>query len=89
MVGMLSGVYVTATWCQPCKTFKPIAERVFREMGYNLNFIDVDDPDVEVYLGGVKSVPTIVIFKQGEIVDRIVGAFPEPRLRERLDRLVA
>jgi thioredoxin 1 len=86
---MLNAQYFTADWCQPCKTFKPIAEKAFAEAKIPLMFIDVEkSPHLsEVY--GISSVPTIVITDgpNGQ-VDRIVGAFPEPRLRERLAKLV-
>ena len=86
---MLRIDYFTASWCGPCKTFKPVMLKVTDEMGVDLSIWDVDINPEKSSGYQVMSVPTSIIWKDDVIVDTIVGAFPEPRLRERLDRLLA
>lgn len=82
---MLSATYYTASWCGPCKTFKPLATKVFNEMKIPLDIQDVDELDPFVVQSlNIASVPT-VMFNNGE---RIVGAWPEGKLREKLNHMI-
>jgi thioredoxin-like negative regulator of GroEL len=87
MVSMLAGQYFSAEWCQPCKTFRPIAYKVFEEFNIDLYSFDVDDVPEVAEDNTIMSVPTIIIYRGSKEVDRIVGAFPEAKLRERLQSL--
>lgn len=78
-------VKFTASWCGPCKMMIPIIEQAsekFKEIEFVE--IDVDDSDglAEKYF--ISSVPTMMIFKKGEIVDKISGAIPYDRLESFL-----
>jgi len=90
---MYEAEYYTASWCQPCKTFKPLAMKVFTEAGIPLKFNDVDDDEggSKSVLNHVASIPTVIVYRKDEggwyEVDRITGAFPEQNLRTRLDKL--
>lgn len=75
----LTARYITADWCAPCRTFKPLAIRVFEEYGIPLEIIDVEDIDPSE---NVKSIPTI-LFNNTDI--RTTGAWPEDKLRALLD----
>ncbi|KFN41418.1 thioredoxin [Arenimonas oryziterrae] len=75
-----------ATWCGPCKTLGPILEKLAAEFngGFILAKVDVD---AEQQLAGyfqIKSIPTVMLVKGGEIVDGFPGALPEGQLREFL-----
>ncbi|MGH8029766.1 MAG: thioredoxin, partial [Arenimonas sp.] len=75
-----------ATWCGPCKTLGPILEKLAAEYagGFRLAKVDVD---AEQQLAGyfqIKSIPTVMLVKGGEIVDGFPGALPEGQLREFL-----
>lgn len=76
-----SGTWVIdfwAGWCGPCKQMKPIFESVSEEME-DINFGSVDIEDEQELAGehGVRSIPTFLVMKDGEIVDRSMGAMPE------------
>lgn len=79
-------VDIYATWCPPCKLIAPVLERLAEEYAGQVKLVkvDVDDefPLAERYqVGGV---PTLILFREGQIVDRMVGALPPPLLRVRL-----
>lgn len=75
-----------AAWCGPCKTIGPILEKLAAEFngGFELAKVDVD---AEQQLAGyfqIKSIPTLMLLKDGQIVDGFPGALPEAQLREFL-----
>jgi thioredoxin 1 len=79
----------TAAWCGPCKVLGPIVDRLATEFKgrVKLGKLDIDaHPDVAGAFG-VMGVPTLVFFKNGEVVDQFVGLMPEDALRERLQKL--
>ena len=79
----------SADWCPPCRVLEPMLEIVAAEMP-NARFLRMDtdaQPATMVRLG-IRGLPTLVVFRDGEIVDRIVGALPMTALRERLARSV-
>ena len=75
-----------ATWCGPCKTLGPVLEKLAAE--YNGGFLLAKvDVDAEQQLAGyfqIKSVPTVMLVKDGQIVDGFPGALPEGQLRQFL-----
>ncbi|MEM2508723.1 MAG: thioredoxin [Candidatus Thermoplasmatota archaeon] len=73
-----------APWCGPCKFFSPIFEEVAREMKGKVIFgkVNTDENEKLCERFGIMSIPTILIFKNGEIVDRNIGAMPADMLRE-------
>jgi thioredoxin 1 len=80
---MKTAKYFSATWCGPCKTFKPIVQEVANE-GYNIEFIDIDaDQDTAVKYG-IMSVPTVIILQNGTEVDRIVGSVSKETVLNKL-----
>ena len=77
--------YFTATWCTPCKMFKPIMKEIERE-GHSIQFIDIDYDEndlTEKY--GVQALPTTIIVEGSKEVERFVGALSK---KEVLDKLV-
>ncbi len=80
---MRTAKYFSATWCGPCKTFKPIMEEI-RSEGYQIEFIDVDSLSDLAEEYNVRSVPTVVIEQAGKEIDRFVGILPKKLVIERL-----
>lgn len=77
-----------APWCGPCKFFSPIFEEVAREMKGKVIFgkVNTDENEKLCERFGIMSIPTILIFKNGEIVDRNIGAMPADMLREWIEK---
>jgi len=79
-----------ATWCEPCKTLGPLIEKVVGE--YNgaikLAKVDCDKEQQLAAMFGVRSIPTVVLVREGQLVDGFTGALPEAQLREFLARHV-
>ena len=84
---MLSIHYFTASWCMPCRSFRPILMKVTGELGIDVMVVDVDNNIATADAMGIKSVPTLVVYDDDDIVDKIIGAFPEKELRMRLMNL--
>ena len=75
--------YFSATWCGPCKSFKPVMNEIASE-GYSVQFIDIDKSPNTATQYSVMSVPTVIIEENGVEVDRFVGAIPKQMVLERL-----
>ena len=75
--------YFSATWCGPCKAFKPVMNEIAGE-GYSIEFIDVDQEQNKAVKYNVRSVPTTVIEENGEEVTRFVGAIPKHQVLQKL-----
>lgn len=75
-----------ATWCGPCKMMGPILENVSSNRD-NIKIIKVDVDKFESLARtyGVMSIPTLILFKKGQIVDKKVGFLAEPLLNEWID----
>lgn len=81
-------VYYTASWCQPCKSFRPQAEREAAERGIKIEVVDVDSSVATAGYDGIMTVPTILLVNPegGQEIDRVVGA-SLPTLKKTLDNL--
>jgi len=79
-----------ATWCGPCKLIAPILDQLSDEFGEAAKIVKVDvDQAKEMAIEyNVKSVPTLIFFKNGEIVDKVVGALPKNELKSKITPLV-
>ena len=75
--------YFSATWCGPCKAFKPIMQEMAND-GYSIEFIDVDQSQETATKYGIRSVPTTVIEENGIEVNRFVGAIPKDQVIAKL-----
>ena len=74
--------YFSATWCGPCKAFKPIMNEIANE-GYSVEFIDVDQSQELAAKYGVRSVPTTIIEEGGTEVNRFVGTIPKQQVLQK------
>lgn len=80
-----------AEWCAPCKAILPLLERVSSEFQGRMEVVSVDidrSPSLAAR-HGVMSVPTLLLFRDGKQVERIVGAVSEKELRKRIADYVA
>jgi thioredoxin 1 len=85
----LSVVDFTASWCPPCRMIAPHVDALARDLAGQVMVVkvDVDDqPDLATRFG-VMSMPTLLFLRDGQVVDRIVGALPPERLRAKVDEL--
>ena len=75
-----------ATWCGPCKMLAPVFESVSEELN-NAKFVKVDiDESLELALKfGISTVPTMMIFKDGKVVDKLVGFMPKESLKAKVE----
>jgi thioredoxin len=71
-----------ATWCGPCKTMSPLIEQLSGELARKAIFgkLNVDENPNVSNAFGIQSIPTIIIFKNGQVVDRIIGAMTKSQL---------
>jgi len=80
---MKTAKYFTATWCGPCKAFKPVMNEVASE-GYSVQILDIDQNKALTQQYNVRSVPTTIIEENGVEVDRFIGAIPKQSVLSRL-----
>ncbi len=75
-----------ATWCGPCKMLAPVFESVSEELN-NAKFVKVDiDESLELAQKfGISTVPTMMIFKDGKVVDKLVGFMPKESLKAKVE----
>jgi thioredoxin 1 len=87
----LSMVDFWAVWCGPCRLIAPIVESLASEYAGNLTVgkMDVDANQQVASRFGIRSIPTILFFKDGQVVDTVVGAVPRPALENRIKQLLA
>ncbi len=76
-----------AEWCGPCKMIAPAVAEMAKEYEGRAKIakLDVDNNYQTAGAYNVRSIPTLLIFKNGKVVDQIVGAVPKQRLKEKLD----
>jgi thioredoxin 1 len=75
-----------AAWCGPCKMIAPIVDQIAKDQEGKLKItkMDVDKNPGTPTKYGVMSIPTLILFKGGNVVERIVGYMPKERLMEKL-----
>lgn len=80
-----------APWCGPCKMVAPIVEELSDEYQGKVEFLkmNVDDNLQTAATYGIRSIPTLMIFRGGERVGEIIGARPKSDLKRRLDAVLA
>ena len=79
-----------AAWCEPCKSLGPMLEKLAIEFNgaFRLGKVDVDQNQELAGVFGIRSIPTVMLVKDGQILDGFSGALPEGQLREFLTRHV-
>ena len=81
---------VWAPWCGPCRMVSPIVDRLSEKYKGKVAFgkMNSDDNGEKAGALGIMSIPTLLFYKQGKLVDRIVGAYPEDVIDEHIRRLL-
>lgn len=79
-----------ATWCGPCKKIGPIIEELAAEYEGKVNIVkcNVDDDDELASKFGIRNVPTVIFIKNGEVVDKHVGAAPKNEFLTKIEGLL-
>ena len=79
-----------ATWCGPCKKIAPFIEELAKEYEGKVvvGKCDVDDNNDLAIKFGIRSVPTVLFIKGGEVADKVIGAAPKKTFEEKLQNLL-
>ena len=77
-----------ASWCAPCKVLAPALEELAEELAGRVRVakVDVDDNGDLASRFGILSVPTLMVFRAGKVVDQLVGAVPKEQIRKLLEK---
>jgi thioredoxin 1 len=75
-----------AVWCGPCRLIAPIVEELARQYEGKLKVykVDVDQEQSLAMQYGIMSIPTLLLFKNGQVVEQIVGALPKGAIEQRI-----
>jgi len=76
--------FFNATWCGPCKQMKPHISKLQKE-GYNIQEVDIDQNSTLAESAEIRGVPTIIIYENGSVKERVVGYEDYDRLKARFD----
>ena len=75
-----------AAWCGPCRILGPRFEELSKEMkGIKFLKLDVDSNPETAQKYGVRSIPTLIMFSDGEVVGTVIGALPKDSLKEKIE----
>jgi thioredoxin 1 len=77
-----------AAWCGPCRTVGPVVEELAGEYAGKVKVakLNVDENKQTPTKYGIRGIPTLILFKGGQVVDQIVGAVPKDRIKDLLDK---
>ncbi|NOZ81245.1 MAG: thioredoxin [DPANN group archaeon] len=80
-----------AEWCGPCKVVGPILEELSGEYTDRLRFAKLNTEEYQEITGrfGIMGIPTMIVFRQGKEVGRLVGALPKEHLKDKIDEMLA
>ncbi len=74
-----------ASWCGPCKMLGPILDELSQEVSVKIAKVNVDDyPNIAADYG-IRSIPTMIIFKDGEKIDQLIGLMQKGAIKEKLE----
>lgn len=78
-----------AGWCGPCRAIAPVLEELVRDSGGRVTLakVNVDENPGLAARYGIRSIPTILLVKEGKVVDQVIGAVPRAQLQKKLDAL--
>ncbi len=79
-----------ATWCGPCRRVAPVIEQLAQEYEGQaiVGKVDVEEQDELAMQFGIRNIPTVLFLKNGEVVDKVVGAMAKPAYEEKLKALL-
>jgi thioredoxin 1 len=79
-----------ATWCGPCKIVAPVVEELSTEYEGKVTFAKIntdENPDLASRYS-IRGIPTLMFFKEGKVLDQVVGAVPKAQLKSKIDSLL-
>ncbi|MEM3885271.1 MAG: thioredoxin [Nitrososphaerota archaeon] len=79
-----------AEWCAPCRMLAPVIKELAKEYAGKITFgkLNVDENPKTAMKFGIMSIPTLIVFKDGQPVDMIIGAVPKRQIEVRLNRYI-
>ncbi|UCF64525.1 MAG: thioredoxin [bacterium] len=79
-----------AVWCGPCKVIAPYLEEIASEYSGKVKIakVDVDNNQAIAAKYGIRSIPTVMFFKNGRMVDQVIGAYPKSHFEEKIGNLI-
>ncbi len=79
-----------ATWCGPCKIVAPVVEELAKEYEGKVTFAKVNtDENTDLATRyNIRGIPTLIFFKEGKVMDQVVGAVPKAQLKSKIDALL-
>jgi thioredoxin 1 len=79
-----------ADWCGPCKMIAPVVDELAEEYEGRFNFmkLDVDSNPQTALQFGIRSIPALLLFKDGKVAEQIVGAVPKAVLKKKIDKVL-
>lgn len=79
-----------AEWCSPCKSLAPALEDASNDLGEKIVVykVNIDENPITPQRYSVRGIPTIIFFRNGEVVDRQVGVLPKSKLYEKIENVV-
>lgn len=80
-----------ASWCGPCRVIGPWLEELALELAGQVHFakINVEDNGDLVNRFGISSIPTLILFKKGKVVDQMIGAVPKEQIRRMVQKYLS
>ena len=79
-----------APWCGPCMAISPMVEQLAGEFGDKIKFVkcNVDDNPISPGKYGIRSIPTLMFFKDGNVVDQVIGIVAKSKLEEVINKIL-
>ena len=79
-----------ATWCGPCRLLSPVVDKLAEKYAGKMNVVkcNVDESSDIPMKFGIRNIPTLLFFKNGEMVDRLVGAVPQAEIEKKIEALI-
>jgi thioredoxin 1 len=77
-----------AEWCGPCRMVAPVLEDLSKELTGKVSIkkLNVDDNQKTAQALGIQSIPTLLLYKDGKLVDKVIGALPKTQIKNFIDR---
>lgn len=78
-----------APWCGPCRAISPMVEQLAGEFGEKIKFVkcNVDDNPISPGKYGIRSIPTLMFFKDGNVVNQVIGIVAKSKLEEVINKI--